>query len=110
MSNTNRLDQLLGFLEDSPSDSFLKFAIAKEYEKLSRLDKALVYYQSILENDKAYVGLYYHLGKLYEEINEPNLALQTYELGIIQCKEQVDFHALSEINNAKTNLEITMSN
>ena len=39
--STSKLEQLLQFLEKSPEDSFIRFAIAKEYEKKDQLDKAL---------------------------------------------------------------------
>jgi len=52
------------------------------------------------------VGLYYHLGKLYEELGETDLALLTYEDGVSVAKKAADFHALSELHNAKMNLEI----
>ena len=105
-----RLDQLLQFLEESPNDSFLKFAIAKEHEKLKVYDKALKYYLDIYENDKEYIGLYYHLGKLYETINRRQLALNTYKQGIELGKKNGDFHAVSELNNAKMNLELEIDN
>ncbi len=105
-----RIDQLLKYLADSPDDSFLKFAIAKEHEKSNTLEKALKFYLNIYENEPDYIGLYYHLGKLYEKIGENHLAVNTYREGIDIGKKQGDFHAVSELNNAKTNLEIEMDN
>jgi len=55
------------FLEASPDDSFLLFAIAKEHEKAGATDEALEYYLKLTATDPDYVGTYYHLGKLYEE-------------------------------------------
>lgn len=108
--SVNRLDQLLKFLEESPDDSFLKFAIAKEHEKVSAHDKALKYYLDIHENDSNYIGLYYHLGKLYEVINRRQLALNIYKQGIELGKKNGDFHSVSELNNAKMNLELEIDN
>jgi len=106
----NRLDTLLTYLNDSPTDSFILFAIAKEYEKLDHLDRALKYYLQLKTADEDYVGLYYHLGKLYEEIDEDILALSTYADGIALAKKLKDLHALSELNNAKVNLELQLGN
>jgi len=108
--DNDRLNKLQKLLESSPKDSFLLFAIAKEYEAKGNIDLALKYYLELKENDAQYVGLYYHLAKLYETINEDILALQTYGDGIEVAKSQGDFHALSELNNAKMNLEITLGN
>ncbi len=106
----DRLSQLLAYLKESPEDSFLTFAVAKEYESQDQADKALLYYLKLRDSDPKYVGLYYHLAKLYEHIEEPRLSKETYEQGIIVAKESGDFHALSELNNALTNLKLSMDN
>ena len=102
---SERLKQLFSFLEASPEDSFLLFAIAKEYEKSGERQQAKDYYLRILQNDPAYVGTYYHLGKLYEaEENLPE-ALSTYTEGIKVAKEQGDRLSLNELAAAKLDLE-----
>jgi len=60
----SRIDQLQAFLKESPKDSFITFAIAKEHEKANDLVQAEAYYRSIEQNEPEYVGMYYHLGKL----------------------------------------------
>ncbi len=102
----NRIDSLLAFLKEDPEDGFVRFALAKEYEKLGILKKALDTYLSLKDLDSDYIGLYYHLGGLYELLNEKEKALQAYEEGITVAKKIADFHSLSELHNAKTNLEI----
>lgn len=109
MDNT-RLNTLLTYLEASPEDSFLIFAVAKEYEGLSQYDKALQNYLKLKEKNPEYIGLYYHLATLYVNLQEEILALSVFKEGIALAKKQSDFHALSELNNAKTNLEITLGN
>lgn len=103
-----RIDQLKSFLEADPNDSFVRFALAQEYAKHGILKSALVEYLTLKENDPEYVGLYYHLGQLYEELSEPKNALTTYEEGIEVAKKQTDFHALGELMNVKTNLELEL--
>ncbi len=44
-------------MEASPSDSFVLFAIAKEYESAGDNVKALEYYQKLKSADPEYVGL-----------------------------------------------------
>jgi tetratricopeptide (TPR) repeat protein len=95
-------------LKEDPEDSFVLYAVAKEYEQLDDLEKALETYNKLKEADHDYVGLYYHLGKLYEILEEPDKALEAYAEGIDVAKSLADFHALSELNTAKTNLEIEM--
>lgn len=104
----NRIDTLIKFLEDDPEDSFVLFALAKEYEKVGTLKKALDTFLKLKEIENDYLGLYYHLGKLYEELLEKDNALRTYEEGIAIAKSASDFHALSELMNAKQNLELSI--
>ena len=99
-----RLQQLFGFLENSPKDSFITFAIAKEYESLELRQKALDYYNKLIENDPNYVGTYYHLGKLLELLDEPEKAFATYKEGMSIAKSLGDQHAFNELAGAKLNL------
>ena len=101
---SDRLQQLFAFLENSPNDSFITFAIAKEYESLQDLQNALKFYLQLVETDKNYVGTYYHLGKLYEQIDEPEKAFFTYKEGMEIAKKLGDQHAFSELAGAKLNL------
>jgi len=84
------------------------FALAKEYEKLNVLKKAQDTYQQLLEVDSNYVGAYYHLAALQIELGEKEEALATYHEGIEKAKKVADFHALSELMSAKTNLELEL--
>jgi tetratricopeptide (TPR) repeat protein len=104
----SRLDTIKKMLEESPKDSFLNFALAKEFEKTGNIESALNSYLQLYSLDPEYVGLYYHLGKLYEEFEEFEKALSIYDEGIALCKKISDFHALSELNNARTNCELEL--
>jgi tetratricopeptide (TPR) repeat protein len=99
--STPRLTTLQNFLKDSPKDSFITFAIAKEYEKIGDKDKALAAYLELKENDPDYVGLYYHLGKLYEQFDEIETAFFTYKKGMEVAKAAGDQHAYNELAGAK---------
>ena len=97
----DRLQQLLSFLENAPKDSFLLFALAKEYESNGNPEKALNYYLQIVDYDPEYVGTYYHLGKLYEKKEAYQEAFSTYKQGMEIAKKIGDKHALSELAEAK---------
>lgn len=102
---SNRLQTLHTLLEESPNDPFLLFAIAKEHEKHSQADKALEYYTLLTTDHPDYVGTYYHLGKLLEQKEEWEKAIQTYETGMQVARKVGDQHALSELAGAKLNLD-----
>ncbi|AYL95991.1 tetratricopeptide repeat protein [Mucilaginibacter celer] len=93
----NRLNKLLEFIKSEPNDEFLKYALATEYLRLNETDKALEYYEDLVNNHPNYVGTYYHLGKLYEALNRKDDAIKTYETGMKITKEKRDNHAFSEL-------------
>jgi tetratricopeptide (TPR) repeat protein len=97
----SRLLQLQDFLTSQPDEPFLLFAIAKEYEGLGDMQEALKYYLHLQDTDPQYVGLYYHLGKLYVKIDQPEKALETYIKGMEVAKAEKDNHAYSELAGAK---------
>ncbi|MDX1940216.1 MAG: tetratricopeptide repeat protein [Saprospiraceae bacterium] len=100
-----RLSQLQNLLAESPNDAFLLFAIAKEYEGMGEQEQALAHYLQLIEKDSTYVGTYYHLAKLYEKIEQPEKALETYSKGMDIARKADDQHALAELSSAKLNLE-----
>ena len=103
--SSNRLIQLMNFLKDSPKDSFIRFAMAKEYEKLEQWEKALDFYLSLVKDDPQYIGTYYHLGKLYERQEQFEKAFATYQNGMAMAKKLGDQHAFSELAGAKLALD-----
>lgn len=100
-----RIQKLKEFLANDPGDSFSKFALALEYVNISELDKARSLFEDLLDNDPEYVGLYYHLGKLYEKFDETSLAGVTYNKGIKVADGMKDNHAASELQQALLELE-----
>ena len=93
----NRLAKLLEFIQNEPNDEFLKYALATEYLRLNETDKALSYYEDLVNNHPNYTGTYYHLGKLYEALNRKQDAIAIYEKGMQITKEKRDNHAFSEL-------------
>ncbi len=95
-----RIDKLKTFLEKSPNDSFLKHALALEYVKLGEEAGARQLFEEILTQDPAYIGSYYHLGKLLERTGELQLAIEWYEKGMAASKAAGDRHAYGELQGA----------
>lgn len=101
---SNRLKQLVDFLEQRPDDSFILFAIAKEYEKHNATTEAMSYYLRLRTAHPDYVGTYYHLGKLYEQQGAIPTAFGVYKVGIEVARAAGDQHSLSELMGAKMEL------
>jgi Tfp pilus assembly protein PilF len=95
-----RIAQLKAFLEEDPDDNFTLFALALEYIKKGDAGQAEKLFKSILVNDPAYVGVYYHLGKLYESLGDISMARSTYNEGIVVTRKARELHALSELETA----------
>ncbi len=93
----SRLEKLLEFIKAEPEDPFLKYALATEYLRLNETDKALAYYEDLINKHPNYIGTYYHLGKLYEALDRKQEAINTYETGMKVTREQRDNHAFSEL-------------
>ena len=95
----SRLEKLLEFIKNEPEDPFLKYALATEYLRINQTDKALEYYEDLVNNHRNYTGTYYHLGKLYEALGRKQDAITTYETGMLVTREQHDNHAFSELKS-----------
>ena len=104
----NRLQYLQNLHQEDPTDDFVLFAIAKEYENTQNFILALEYYLKLKSLNGNYLGLYYHLGKLYETLDKYDEALDTYSIGIELSARHHDQHAMAELMNAKTNLEMEL--
>lgn len=105
----NRLERLLEFFKNEPNDPFLKYALATEYLRLNNTEEALGFYLDLVAKHTDYIGTYYHLGKLYEQLGQQNDALKVYEQGIDVAKRIKDQHALSELLGVYNSLQDEMA-
>ena len=101
----SRIDQIRQFLQDSPNDSFLHYALAQELQKQGDVEAAKEAYLWLTDNQPSYVATYYHLGKLLIAQGEKEAALAWFNLGIEHAKAAKELHALSELQSAKLELE-----
>lgn len=101
----SRIDQIRQFLQDSPNDSFLRYALAQELQKQGDVEAAKEAYLWLTDNQPSYVATYYHLGKLLIAQGEKETALVWFNLGIEHAKAAKELHALSELQSAKLELE-----
>lgn len=108
MSDATRLSQLQSMLQENPTDSFLLFAVAKEYQNLNKLDLAIKYFEQLRASDSDYVGLYYHLAQTYIDAEQNDQAIAIYNEGIATAQKLKDQHALAELQNAKLNFEMEL--
>ncbi len=102
--NQERIDQLKAFLAEDPNDAFTKYALAMEYLE-SEPQLSLEYFENLLKNHPEYQGTYYHAGALYAELDQRDLAEDTYQKGIALAQQNGNTHALRELQTAYTNFQ-----
>lgn len=101
-----RIERLKELLKQSPHDGFIRFALAKEFEKLGDHLKAIELLDNLIKDQPEYVGAYYHLAELLKSEERNDEALIIYVNGMEISKKLGDQHAYSELQNAKLNMEI----
>jgi tetratricopeptide (TPR) repeat protein len=93
--NEQRLKMLEKFLEEDKNDPFNLYALASEY-LAEQPDKAISYFDHLLNDFSDYLPTYYHAAQLY------------VEQGIELAKLQNNPKALRELNAAYQNLLFEM--
>ncbi len=96
----DRIDTLTNMLKATPGDSFLQHALSLEYIKAGNDNEARKLFEALLAADPAYVGSYYHLGKLLERAGDYQQAIAVYNEGMQRAKQAGDKHSFSELQGA----------
>ena len=91
LSLMDRMHQLQSLHKEDPNDLFVRFAIAKEFEKAGDIQSAIEQYEKILEINVEYIGVYYHLAHLYGEQGRIDDAMNLYDKGISISKKDCRF-------------------
>ncbi len=102
LMNTQRITQLKAFLEESPEDPFLLYALATEH-LTEAPSVAWEYFELLIAKHPTYVATYYHAAHLAWELEEIAQAKNIFEKGIAMCEQQGEHHHLRELKNAYQN-------
>jgi tetratricopeptide (TPR) repeat protein len=94
-----RIEQLRKFLEDDPADPFNVYALALEYQKTDNSIALRLFKQLVLEHPN-YVATYYHLGKLYQTLEQKDHAIKIFNAGVEKARAQRDAKSVQELQNA----------
>ncbi|MBL7838358.1 MAG: hypothetical protein JNM67_12635 [Bacteroidetes bacterium] len=96
----DRKTQILSLLKDNSTDIFLQYALAMEYMSENKTSEAIDVLVAIRNQDPDYLPLYYQLAKLYEAAEQNNLAIKTYEEGMVVAQKSNDKKTLAELRSA----------
>ena len=100
----SRFEILQELVSRDENDSFSRYGLALELVKQNEKDKAIVHFLELIKRDSDYVPAYYQLAKTYELLENYSEAFSVYEKGMSVAKKKNDFHALSELQEAKDEL------
>lgn len=100
--NDSRISQLKKFIQDSPDDPFVKYALALEYVKANN-EEASGLFDELLSSHPNYLPAYYHAADYYAETEQTEKAKEAYEKGIELSKKTNDLKAQAELQNAYQN-------
>lgn len=101
----DKRSRLQALLDEAPNDSFLLFALAKEWEKYDP-DVAIKYYLQLKSVDPEYLALYFHLGQLYYEQSQNEKSQQILKAGLKIAKQQGDKKTEGELQQLLLNVEM----
>ena len=96
----NRIEILKGFLEQDPSDSFSRYALALEYVKTGQQDDARREFESVRDRDPNYTATYFQLGQLYRTMGLKHEAEKAFRSGITVASRAGDSHTQGELEGA----------
>ena len=102
--NQERLTKLKEYLQNDPTDPFLVYAIAQEYDRGGENGLAEEWYLILIQEHPDYVATYYHYGKLLERLGKTAEAIRMYEIGIEVAVKAGDRHAAGELREALESL------
>jgi len=105
-THKSKISQLAKNVQQDPSDTFSKFALALELLKEDQVEKAQLLFEAILKQDPDYLGVYYHLGKLYQRREMYSLAEDMFTKGIQIATKKNESRTKSELSEALIQLQI----
>ncbi|MBD2702840.1 tetratricopeptide repeat protein [Spirosoma sp. BT702] len=98
--NTERIEQLMRYVEEEPSEPFNVYALAMEFLN-GRPEQARFYFEKLLNEHPDYLPTYYHAAALYAELDERDKAAMLYDKGITLAQAQNNQKTLQELKRAQ---------
>lgn len=107
-THKSKIGQLAKNVQSDPSDTFSKFALALELLKVDRVEKAQLLFEAIIKQDPDYLGVYYHLGKLYQSREMYDQAEEMFNTGIRIADKKNESRTKSELSEALLQLQFEL--
>jgi len=97
MTTTTRREKLEAMLKLEPSDAFLRYGLAGEYDNEGRLDEAAALYRGLMQDQPPHVPSFFRCAQLFvreERITEARTLLRE---GIEAARREGNAHAAGEM-------------
>jgi tetratricopeptide (TPR) repeat protein len=97
--NTERIGQLLQYLQEEPGEPFNVYALAMEYLSHDR-GQAQHYFEKLLTEHPQYLPTYYHVAQLYADLGDRVKAAMYYDFGLQLARQQNNQKTFDELQRA----------
>lgn len=101
----SRREQLENMLVDSPSDTFLRYALAMELENEQEHEKSLELHRALMNDSPPYVPSFFMSGQQLADLERTDEARQILKQGIEHAENQGDLHAAGEMRGFLESLD-----
>ena len=101
----SRREQLEAMLADSPDDTFLRYALAMEWENESEHERSLSLHRELMAQDPPYVPSFFMAGQQLANLDRVDEARELLAAGIAQADQQGDAHAAAEMRGFLESIE-----
>jgi Tfp pilus assembly protein PilF len=97
--NHERIQQLLQFVQEEPSEPFNVYALAQEY-LATNPGQAQHYFEKLLTEHPMYLPTYYHAAQLYADLGHRDRAAELYDFGLQLARQQGNEKTFEELKRA----------
>ncbi len=104
MGNEKRLAMLEQLIAAGNADSFTRYALALEYQTFGRIDDALAMFKTLRQADQGYVPMCRMCGTMLSAVGRKDEGREWLEAGIGKARLKGDTHAMSELEEALTQI------
>ena len=94
----NRIEKIKAMLADEPTDTFLRYSLAMEQEKIEEFEASEAGLRGLMSDDPPYVPAFFMLGQHLAKRDRVNDAREALRVGIEEARKQGNGHAAGEMS------------
>jgi tetratricopeptide (TPR) repeat protein len=104
MPTQSRREKIEAMLVDEPRDSFLRYALAMEFDKEGRQDESLQLFAGLMRDEPPYVAAFFMAAQQLTRLDRVAEARTALRDGIEAARRLGDAHAAGEMSEFLTSL------